>query len=173
MNKYLYPKIIKSGNRTFARFAETTEAQRYKKKLIPLIKKQIKEQEWTIPEEGKRVNVYIDFYFNKKGMDPNNYLKILYDVMKVAGVYIDDDIAKPQTGLVVIDKYHPRLEIKIYESSQIGVFKDNEDRDRFIADYENTMQKRSFTALLKKLDQGRITLNVYHDDEKCLRMRED
>ena len=41
-------------------------------------------------------------------------------------------MCKPQTGLVVIDKFNPRIEIVITYSDQVGVFKDDIDRRLFI-----------------------------------------
>ena len=59
------------------------------------------------------LDVKIDYYFLRMGQDPNNYLKVLYDVMENCGVYENDDMCKPQTGIVVIDKFNPRLEITV------------------------------------------------------------
>ena len=170
VNKYLYPKTVRNGNKTYVRLAETAESIKYKRKVKPIIKQEIIDQGWTIPDKTSKVDIHVDYYFNKKGMDPNNYLKILYDVFKDVGVYIDDDVAKPQTGMVVIDKYNPRLELIISISKQIGVFKNKEDRDNFISTYENTMPKRSFVALMKKLDESRITLDVYYNEDMGLEM---
>ena len=174
VNKYLYPKVINSGKgRVFARLAETREAQLYKSKTIPIIRKEIESQKWEIPKEGEFVDVYINYHFPKKGMDPNNYLKILYDTFKVAGVYIDDDLAKPQTGLVLIDKNNPKLEIIVKKSSQVGVFKDCNKREEFISENSEKMQKRSFNALMKKLDEGRITEKVFLDENYNVKLKED
>lgn len=172
VNKYLYPKICYNGSKVFARLAETSEAQKYKVRTGKIIRTEIQKQNWIIPKERTFVNVKIDYYFQKKGMDPNNFLKILYDTFKECKIYIDDDIAKPQTGLVVIDKFNPRLEIEIYESKQIGVFKNQELRNRFIEEYKDSFHKRSFNAMLRKLDEGRILENTYLNENKEVKIRE-
>lgn len=173
VNKYLYPKIVKSGRKSYVRLAETSESIRYKKKNYIYIENEMFMQKWEQPAEGVKVDVHIDYYFKQKGQDPNNYLKILYDMFEDIGIYINDDAAKPQTGIVVIDKYHPRLEVTITKSPQVGVFENEQDRTLFIEEYENSMPKRSFDALMKKLDQGRITSNVYYDENRKLRMKEE
>lgn len=173
VNKYLYPKAVRQGKKVFTRLAETTEAQQYKKKVSVLIKKEIENQKWITPNENKFLDVYIDFYFHRKGCDPNNYLKIIYDVFENCGVYINDSCAKPQTGKVVIDKYHPRLEIRIVENEQIGVFKNVKSREKFIKEYGEQIPKRSFDSLLKKLDEGRITLNIFYDENEDVKIREE
>lgn len=174
VNAYLYGKVIRLGNRTVARLAETQESKSYKFQVTPMIKKQMKEQDWEMPEEGNMINVKIDFFFQRKGMDANNFLKIPFDVFTEVGVWQDDQFSKPQTGLVVIDKFNPRIEVTISKDSQHGVFLDEFDRVEFIEKYEHTMPKRSWNALLKKLDEGRVTENTeYNEQQKINIKRED
>ena len=164
-NAYLYPKRIGRN----VRLAESAKSIRWKKKVTPIIKEAIIDQGWHFVPRGIWLDVHIDYYFEKKGQDPNNYLKVLYDVMEDCKVYENDDMAKPQTGLVVIDKFNPRLEITVSISEQVGVFRDKEDRERFIEEYSDSMAERSFNALMKKLDESRITENVYYAQDKELR----
>ena len=164
-NTYLYPKRMGK----MVRLAETAKSKRWKQKMMPIIKEAIIDQNWYTVPRGVWLDVHIDYYFEKKGQDPNNYLKILYDVMENCEVYENDDMAKPQTGLVVIDKFRPRLEITISISEQVGVFRNQEDRERFIEEYSDSMAERSFNALMKKLDESRITENVYYAQDKELR----
>ena len=168
-NGYLYPKRV--GN--YLRLAETAKSKKWKQKATFIIKEAIIDQEWYTAPRGMWLDVYVDYYFEKKGQDPNNYLKLLYDVMENCGVYENDDMAKPQTGLVVIDKFNPRLEITVSMSNQIGVFNNESDRDSFIEDYSDSMTVRSFDALMKKLDESRITENTYYTNDKKLRKSKD
>lgn len=164
-NKYLYPKRIGKG----VRLAETALSKKWKRQVTPIIKEAIIDQGWHCARRGIWIDVKIDYYFNQLGQDPNNYLKTLYDVMEDCGVYENDDMCKPQTGIVVIDKFNPRLEIEISMSEQVGVFYDKEDRENFIEQYSDTMPERSFNALMKKLDESRMTENVYYTPEKSLK----
>lgn len=162
VNKYLFPRIMYRQNGTpYVRMVETREATIFKAQTAAYIRKEIKKQGWKIPDKGVFVDVYIDYFFNRKGTDPNNFLKILFDTFKNAGVYIDDDIAKPQTGLVVIDKYNPRLEIEIKKSKQVGIFKNKKQRKDFIVKYENTDK---FKNKLKLLDDNRIIEDLVFDE---------
>lgn len=172
VNGYLYGKIIRVGGRPIARLAETEESKAYKFKITPIIRKAMIEQGWETPEKNVKIDVTFDYFFPRKGMDPNNFLKIPYDVFTEVDVWVDDDCAKPQTGIVVIDKFDPRIEVTITTSPQHGVFLNEFDRLEFIDLYENTMPKRSWTALLKKLDEGRITENTYYTEDKKIRMRD-
>ncbi|CAD0281741.1 hypothetical protein [Enterococcus phage vB_EfaS_140] len=161
VNGYLYAKMIRVGGRMIGRLAETIESKEYKAHVINIIKKRMKEENWEAPKSGKFLNVKVDYFFPRKRMDPSNYVKIPYDAFTAAGLWNDDDMAKPQTGMVIIDKFDPRMEFTIYESEQIGIFHSEKDRNRFINKYSERMPKRSFNALMKKLDEGRLTEKVY------------
>lgn len=171
VNKYLKAVIIQTGKGKTARMVETLDASRYKARTRRFIKSEIVRQNWEMPPKGILLDVYIDYYFPRKGMDPNNHLKILYDIFTEAGVYIDDDCAKPQTGILVVDKNNPRLEIIIKKSDQVGVFKNYEDRERFIKCYEKHTLPKEFKKMMKLLDEGRMTPDVYYNQIKSLEMR--
>lgn len=168
-NQYLYPKRIGKG----IRLAETADSKRWKKKVIPIIEEQIKVQEWETTPRGIFINVHIDYFFARKGSDPNNYLKILYDVMQTCEVYENDDMAKPSTGLVVIDKYNPRLEILITIDSQNGIFKDNKTRKDFINSYSNVIEDKKFKRLLTQLDDNRVEENIKFDKNLNVHYKEN
>lgn len=173
VNSYLYAKVIRLGKRPIARLAETDDSKAYKFKVAPIIKQQMLEQNWEQPENGVFLDTKIDFFFQRKGMDANNFLKILYDVFTEVNVWEDDQFSKPQTGIVVIDKFNPRIEITITTSQQHGLFLNEFDRSEFIDKYEHTMPKRSWVALMKKLDEGRITENTFYDKNQKVILRED
>lgn len=168
-NGYLYPKRVGRN----VRLAETASSKKWKRKVTPIIKEAIIDQGWHCTPRGIWLDVHIDYYFERMGQDPNNYLKTLYDVMEDCGVYENDDMAKPKTGIVVIDKFNPRLEIVVSIAEQVGVFRNKNDRDKFIDDYSDTMVSRSFNALMKKLDESRITEEVYYTQDKILRKKDN
>lgn len=163
VNNYLMPVVRYSKGKAYSQNIKTPEVRTWEQINIPIVKEEIKKQKWKIPEEGKFIDIKIDYFFPRKGNDPGNYPKVLLDVFTQAGLYIDDQWAKPQTGIVIIDKFNPRLEIEISLNDQYGVFKSKEKRDEFIIRYKNQMPKRSFDALIKRLDEGRLTEKVYLD----------
>lgn len=161
-NEYLYPKRMGKH----VRLAETTASKKWKNKVTPIIKKEMKKQNWNVVPRGTFLNIYIDYFFNRKGSDPNNYLKILYDVMEDCDVYENDDMCKPQTGMVVIDKFNPRIEVNITKSQQMGVFRDDVQRINFISDNESDFTNRKFKSILKNLDDNRLTEEVYFENNE-------
>lgn len=163
-NNYLYPKVMGK----YARLAETAKSKKWKAEAAKIIKKELKKNNWKTVERGVFLDVTIDYFFNKKGMDPNNYLKTLYDVMESCGVYENDDMCKPQTGIVVIDKFNPRIEVNITKSQQIGAFKNHIHRVNFISEYEFMYNQRKFNSIMKKLDDNRLTEETYYKNDELL-----
>lgn len=163
-NNYLYPKVMGK----YARLAETAKSKKWKAEATKIIKKELKKNNWKTAERGIFLDITIDYFFNKKGMDPNNYLKTLYDVMESCGVYENDDMCKPQTGIVVIDKFNPRIEVNITKSQQIGAFKNHIHRVNFISEYEFMFNQRKFNSIMKKLDDNRLTEETYYKNNELL-----
>ena len=168
-NEYLYPKRMGK----YVRLAETAKSKKWKKKVTPIIEKEIEKQNWNTVPRGTFLNIHIDYFFNRKGSDPNNYLKILYDVMENCGVYENDDMAKPQTGLVVIDKYDPRIEIYITIDDQVGAFKNDETRSNFMKEYSKTLSDKEFKKIMKLLDDNRVEENIEFDEDLNVYYKED
>ena len=52
------------------------------------------------------------------------------------------------------------------------MFQDRKDRENFVEKYSDTSSNRSFDALLKKLDDNRITENVYYDSNMSLHKKQ-
>lgn len=161
-NSYLYPKVMGK----YARLAETAKSKKWKAEAAKIIKKELKKNNWKTVERGTFLNIHIDYFFNRKGMDPNNYLKTLYDVMEDCGVYENDDMCKPQTGIVVIDKYNPRIEVTLEIDEQMGVFRDDVQRTNFISDNESDFANRKFKSILKSLDDNRLVEEVYFENNE-------
>lgn len=159
------------GKSQYIQFIKTPEARDYEKKLVPIIEEQIELQGWVKPDPGVKVHVLVDYYFKQKGTDPNNHLKILYDCLTKAEVYIDDDIALPQSGRMVIDKYNPRLEVTIFEDSSVGIFKGSILFDRFTQNNCLRCSKnQDKCSILKALLDNRIHDQV-EEETTCLKIR--
>ena len=173
VNKYLFPRIMYNGQKPYARMVETPEVIQFKGKTTKHIREEIKRQNWIKPDESCKIDVKVDYFFPRKGMDPNNFQKVLFDVFTVAGVYFDDQAAKPQTGLVVIDKFNPRLEVTITISEQVGVFKNKYEREIFINENKDRFNTRKFNSILKKLDESRITEETYFDEHNNIKIKEE
>jgi crossover junction endodeoxyribonuclease RusA len=162
VNKYLNYKVgsKKSGLKVQAYSSDETKL--YKDYFTDYTREEIRLQNWIKPPEGKLVFVRCIFYFDKKGKDPNNYLKVPFDVFTAAGVYIDDDIALPVVDRVYIDSKNPRIEFEIYESDAIGIFENKFDYQNFLEKNCYCCNRKNYMVcgVLRSALENRITDDI-------------
>ena len=170
VNNYLNYKIGQKGRRKFVQVYSSPETNLYKNFFTDYVKDEIRNQDWSRPKKGVLVFVRMTFFFDRKRKDPSNFIKVPFDVLTDAGVYIDDDIALPIAQRVYIDAANPRIEIEIFESGTIGIFEDQEDLSLFMSNNCNVCKKNTETCgVLKKLLDNRIIEEV--EDRTCLKRR--
>jgi crossover junction endodeoxyribonuclease RusA len=170
VNGYLNYRIGSNGRKKFVQIYPSTETNLYKNFFTDYVKDEVREQDWERPEKGALVFVQMTFFLDRKRKDPSNFIKVPFDVLTDAGVYVDDDIALPIVNRVYIDKLNPRIEIEIYESESIGIFDDQADLTNFLSD--NCLFCKKDTnkcSILKKLLENRIIEEV--ENRTCLRKR--
>ncbi|CAI6330403.1 RusA family crossover junction endodeoxyribonuclease [Bacillus sp. FSL M7-1004] len=172
VNNYLNYKVSSNGRRKFVQAYPSEETKIYKSFFTDYVKDQMNEQEWEQPEKGKLVFVKIKFFLDRKRKDPNNFLKVPFDVFTEAGVYLDDDVALPVAERVYIDSQNPRLEFEIYEASNIGVFdgpKDLEDfKDKNCA---LCKKKPDHCTIFKRIIDNRLVQEFNLSNKECLARR--
>jgi crossover junction endodeoxyribonuclease RusA len=170
VNSYLNYKIASKGKKKFVQLYLSPETVVYKNFFSDYVMDQIREQNWTRPEKGKLVFVQCTFFLDRKRKDPNNFLKVPFDVLTEAGVYVDDDTALPLSPRLYIDAKNPRIEIEIYESNAIGIFDDEEDYELFLKNNcELCRKKTESCSILKKLLDNRLIEEV--ENRTCLRRK--
>lgn len=161
VNSYLNYRVAQKGKRRFVQAYPNKETEIYKDFFTDYVKDQIKEQEWIRPDKGKLVYVRCTFYMDRKRKDPSNFIKVPFDVLTEAGVYVDDDIALPLADRVYIDPVNPRIEIEIFESDAIGIFDNQEDLNKFMSHNCNLCKKEPLKCgVMKKLLDNRILPEV-------------
>ena len=170
VNNYLNYRVVKNGRKSFVQAYPSPQTVAYKNFFTNYVKDQVKEQEWIRPEKGKLVYVRCTFFLDRKRKDPNNFLKVPFDVLSQAGVYIDDDIALPLADRLYIDTNNPRIEIEVFESDSIGVFDSQEDVDKFKSHNCNLCKKDSTKCtVFRRLLDNRIIPEV--KDNICEKRR--
>lgn len=161
VNNYLNYKVVRQGRRTFVQTYPTDETKRYRQLFSNYVKKEITKQKWVAPDKNKIVYVELVFYLDRKRKDPNNLLKVMFDVLTECGVYHDDDKVLPVGKRMFIDSNTPRIELKIFEGSEIGVFKDAKEYNSF---YNNNCyfcsRNQEKCSILRKLKENRIVPEV-------------
>lgn len=161
VNNYLNYRITRNGRKSFVQAYPSEETVAYKSFFIDYVKNQIQEQGWKRPDKGKQVYVRLIFYLDRKRKDPNNLLKVPFDALTEAGVYHDDDIALAIMERTYIDVDNPRIEIEIFESEAIGVFKNQEELETFLENNCKICKKdEKKCGIMKKLLDNRIIPEV-------------
>lgn len=172
VNSYLNFKIASNGKRKFVQAYPAPETVAYKQFFIDYVKDQIFEQNWTRPEKGKLVYVRCTFFLDRKRKDPNNLLKVPFDALTEAGVYIDDDIALPLVDRVYIDPLNPRIDITIFESDAIGAFENETELAVFIKrNCKMCKKNQEKCSILKKLLDNRLVPEYEYENNTCLARR--
>lgn len=178
VNHYLKPRGIVKYNKKGRPYAlvimyETAEAKKYKKQFANYIKEQAKLQGWK-HKPNKTQHFYVDcvFYFDRIDMDSNNYFKLLMDAITDSKiVWLDDNVACERVQGIFYDKENPRIEIAISPVDYIGVFKSQEQLDRFEI---NCIQCRRYLegrcSILKKAIEGRIQEEIQNN--KCKKFKQ-
>lgn len=168
VNLYLGKRVVGSGKKAYVQVYETAKAKAYKREFKKIIDKALKEQTWIVPPENRYIIADMVFYMASKSQDTHNFDKCLIDCFQEHGVIINDSKVLVVPKEVYIDSKNPRIEVELYMSDKIGVFKDLDEYDKF---YHNncskcSRSKRNCSILAKSLD-NKIQEEVNHIDLKC------
>jgi len=130
-NHYLNYRV--SGtNKKYVQSYSAKETIDYCKEFIPYVKQEIIKQNWKMPDKNKLIFVDLIYFFDRKGKDPNNYFKVMFDCLTKAEVWVDDDIALPRVERVYIDKDNAYVKLNIYQSDFIGIFENMNEYISFL-----------------------------------------
>ena len=171
VNDYLGKKVAFVGGKTYVQVYETPKAKQYKKYMKSLLSRVLEDSNWNTPSKEQYVVVECVFYMDKRRKDADNHYKLLLDTLVENGIVIDDDAILPVTKNIYIDTKNPRVEVRIYLSKKIGVFKDEYDYDSFI--YSNCSKCKRFKrncSLLKKALENRVQEEINHEGLKCSKL---
>lgn len=141
---------------------ETNEAKKYKKDFKDYIKKQIKEQCYTLIP-NKTQHFYIDciFYFDRIDRDCNNYFKLLLDaITETQLIWLDDNVTCERVERIYYDSSNPRIELTIRPVDYIGVFDNISQLEEFETNCIGCNRYKRNCSLLKKAKEGRIQEEV-------------
>lgn len=168
VNSYRQHKVVRKGRRIFAQPYLTKVTKTYIKKFKKHVKEAIKKQKWKKPDKNTLIFVECNYFLDKKRKDPNNLLKVMFDVLSEAGVFVDDDIALPLTKGLKIDPINPRIDIKIYEADSFGVFDNYSSYLVFIKNNCVTCKRRKRNcSILRGLIENKVSEEVV--DNTCLK----
>lgn len=168
VNMYLSKSVVYYGGKPTVQVFKTAKARTYESYAIKSIQRAINEQKWVTPDKLQYVVVELVYYLERKRKDVDNTFKILFDCCTLSKVVEDDDSIIPIVKDIFIDKENPRVEVKIYVSDKIGVFKDRETYDYFIENNCIWCKRRDKNcSLLKKSLENRIIPEIDINTLEC------
>lgn len=160
VNHYLNYKIkkIKKGNRdSFVPIPfKKPSTVAFEKRLMNYLKREMKNQSWETPSKDKKIIVECTFFFKEKGMDANNYYKVMFDVFTKAKIWHDDSMAMERVLGIYVDKINPRIEINIKIDESIGIFKNKEELEKFKNKNCETCRKSKKCGTIKEFLDNKI-----------------
>lgn len=152
MTTYKYGKPIHT-----VQTYKSAEAKKYETVAMKIIKQAMKDQKWETPPKEKYVIVNATFYFSRINQDDNNYYKVPLDVIEGAGAIFNDCKVMIRTNDIFIESKNPRVEIELVVSEKIGIFKDENELEKF--KNENCLmciKDKSKCSILKKCLENKI-----------------
>ena len=162
VNHYLaYRAIIKNG-RPMGMSYKTTEAQRYQKGLIEIIKQEVAKQNWELTP-NKTQHFYVDtvFYFGKTNQDANNYFKVMLDaITETHLIWLDDNVTCERVQAILYDADNPRVEVHIHPTDYIGVFENSSQLELFESNCIDCKRYNRNCSLLKNAKEGRVQKEI-------------
>lgn len=168
VNDYLGKKVAFVGGKTYVQVYETPKSKQYKKYMSLLLKRVMKDSNWITPSKNEYVVVECVFYMDKRRKDADNHYKLLLDTLVENNIVLDDDAILPVTKDILIDTKNPRVEVRIYLSKKVGVFKDEYDYDTFISNNcSNCKRFNRNCSILKKAMENRIQEEIDRDKLIC------
>lgn len=168
VNLYLGKRVVGSGKRAYVQVYETAKAKAYKKEFKKILQEESYKQKWVVPAENKYIIAEMTFYMASKSQDTHNFDKCLIDCFQEQGLIINDSKVLVVPKEVYIDSKNPRIEVVMYESEKVGVFKNDLCYRSFIATNCNkcTRYDRNCSILNKALD-NKIQDEVDHISLQC------
>lgn len=133
VNHYIKPRAFIVHGKPQISLYETAEAKEFKNEFIRYVKEQVKVQDFH-PSTNKFQHYYVEcnFYFPRTHMDANNHWKILLDAITESGaVWLDDSQVCERVNKILYDAKNPRIEMRIFPVTYVGIFPDQESADQF------------------------------------------
>ena len=164
VNHYIKPRPFIKNGKAIVTLYEAVEAKRYKKDFVKYIREQVLQQKFVhIPNKAQHFYVDCVFYFDRIDKDANNYFKLLLDAITDSQcVWLDDNTACERVQAIYYDSKNPRIEITIHPVDYIGVFKNQEQLDKFEDNcIRCTRYKERKCSILCRAIEGRIQDEVH------------
>lgn len=176
VNHYLDKSIRKYGNGYKGlSFNKTQEALIYENHMRHLYHNLKKDNNWETPSKNKFFKIKLTYFFDQKGKDPDNTLKLLLDCMTKNGIIPDDTNAMIEMQDIYIDSTNPRIEVELTILNKRGVFKSSRQYNKFLDENcrkcKRSTYKKNCGCLTKYLNNY-ITKDLDFKNMRCKNIKE-
>lgn len=177
VNMYLGKRVVGSGKKAYVQVYETAKAKAYKREFKKILREESHKQKWTTPKDNRYIIAELTFYMASKSQDTHNFDKCLIDCFQEEGLIINDSKVLVVPKEVYIDSKNPRIEVKMFISDKIGVFKNIHEYLEF--ERKNCLKCTRFDrncSILHKALDNKIQDEVEHIKlicNKCNNKRKD
>lgn len=133
VNRYQGKTIINQGRWPRVHFYPTEETEKWKEYASTTIMRNIDQFKDMFPIERHRyVVVIVDYYFNQRKEDADNYFKVPFDLFQSLGIVENDDQFIPRVRDIFIDKNNPRVVYSFYLSNKYGIFESEKHYNTYV-----------------------------------------
>lgn len=164
VNRYLDKRVECKGRSYrevgFKRSRETLVYENHMRNTFHKLKRQVN---WVTPDKDKFFEIYLTYYLDSKGKDPDNCLKLLFDEMVRNDIIPTDSQIVFKMRNLYIDSINPRIEVELNVMDKIGVFDNEEHLQEFINKNCHNCKKHYYKkpcGNLKKYKENYITKDL-------------
>ena len=172
VNHYLSYRAIMKNGKPLAVSYKPKEVVDYRKTFKKYVEEEVKRQGYDYKHDGIR-HFYVDavFYMPRVDMDANNYWKVLLDaITDTQLVWKDDNVVCERVNGIYYDSENPRVELHIYPTDYIGIFKSDYAHSTFVDRCRQCARYKRNCSVLKKAEEGRIQKDI--QNEECIKYKE-
>lgn len=170
VNSYLSHKVSYKGRKPIVVAYKTKESLKFEEEAKSLIIREVKKQNWVVPDKNTWVRVEAIWYVRNTMSDFSNLWKQALDCMNGL-VYLDDKKVIEATINGYVDIKNPRVELNIYTLQKKGVFLSEEHLDEFKKENCDECSKPSTCRILRTALENKITEDIDLKDNLCLKKK--
>lgn len=170
VNSYLGKRVVYNPitHKPYVQVYETKEAKAFKKHMVKVLQRAMKEQCWSKTSEHQYVVCEIEVYLNQKRRDTDNLFKCLLDTLTENGLVYDDSMVIPRVMNIYIDSENPRVEVVLRESIKKGVFVNHEHLYNFErANCLNCNRLSRNCSIRREAIENKIRKEIDTDNNVC------
>ena len=163
VNSAYWLKVIYVGGKPVPQKVLTDDARRFKAQTVKAIERAMKRLniKYLSADKNHYINLEVDMHIPKKRRDADNQFKLLQDAIVESGLVYDDAIMIPKVNNIVIDKYYPRLEVKVSIADKIGIFESKQQLEQFKNNNcEDCKRSKRNCSIMKTMLENKIVEEV-------------